>query len=67
MKNTKLEFKYHRINQQKKTTIIKLLKTILKADEEVVFAYLHGGFIEAPAFRDIDIAVWLKNPQPPPP
>jgi predicted nucleotidyltransferase len=30
---------------------------------EVIFAYLHGSFIEGERFRDIDIAVYLDKPE----
>lgn len=30
-------------------------------EEEVVFAYIHGGFTRRSFFRDIDVAVWIKH------
>jgi len=30
--------------------------------DEILFAYVYGGFRERDFFRDLDVAVWLKNP-----
>ncbi len=32
---------------------------------EVLFAYLHGSFLEAPAFRDLDVALYVDEEQVP--
>lgn len=40
-------------------TVLKL-KHLFEPVEEIVFAYLHGSFISGEAFRDVDIAVYLK-------
>lgn len=37
------------------------IKGVLDAQREITFAYLHGSFLSSKDFRDIDIAVYLKN------
>ncbi|MBS7637390.1 nucleotidyltransferase domain-containing protein [Candidatus Bathyarchaeota archaeon] len=39
-----------------------LMKELERVDG-VVFAYVHGGFIEMEVFRDIDVAVWISDPR----
>ncbi len=49
----------YRVSPEEKEQIIELLATALAEELDVVCAYLHGSFIEAEAFRDIDVAVFL--------
>jgi predicted nucleotidyltransferase len=50
----------------KKDFIIRLIKEILNREENVVFAYLYGSFVEAGEFfYDIDIAVYLTSNKDP--
>lgn len=51
--------KIYRVSREEKEQIAGLLATALAAEPDVVFAYLHGSFIEAETFRDIDVAVFL--------
>ena len=44
-----------------KEAIISILKQELQKHEEIGFAYLHGSFTEKDTFRDIDVAVFLKE------
>lgn len=37
------------------------LKESFENREEIIFAYLHGSFIELKKFRDIDIAVYINE------
>lgn len=39
--------------------ILARLKEALAEHPEVVFAYVHGSFVEEGPFRDIDLAVWV--------
>ena len=61
LKNMMTEFKYYELNEEEKKYILKKLREILSIEEEIVFAYVHGGFIERSFFRDIDVAVWIKS------
>jgi hypothetical protein len=37
------------------------IKNVLAREKEITFAYLYGSFLSSKNFRDIDIAVYLKN------
>ena len=41
--------------------IIDKVKHSLLQEENVVFGYIFGSFLNAPTFRDIDIGVYIKN------
>ncbi|RLF10221.1 MAG: hypothetical protein DRJ69_03420 [Thermoprotei archaeon] len=56
-----LEFKYYKLTADEKRRLLKILKNKLKNIDDIVFAYIHGGFTERDEFRDIDIALWIKN------
>ncbi|MDW8064602.1 MAG: nucleotidyltransferase domain-containing protein [Anaerolineae bacterium] len=49
----------HRVSPEEKGRIIELLSAALAAEPDVVFAYLHGSFVETEGFRDIDVAVFF--------
>lgn len=59
----KQEFTYHKLSTAKKLKMLKKLKERFEGDNEIMFAYVHGSFLEKNSFRDIDIAIWLKNPK----
>jgi hypothetical protein len=40
---------------------IQKLKDLLAEEREVLFAYLHGSFVQADEFRDVDIGVYLVD------
>lgn len=42
--------------------IIELVRTKLESHTEIVFAYLFGSAVESDSPNDIDIAVYLRNP-----
>jgi len=52
--------KVHTLNDIQKKGIINKVTRMLKEREEIVFAYLHGSFLTHD-FRDIDIAIYLKE------
>lgn len=56
-------FRYLRLSEPDKTQVVKKLESILSSIEGIVFAYLHGSFIERDLFRDIDVAVWIADPE----
>ena len=57
------EFKYHGLPAEEKDKLLNLLRRRLEGLEEVLFAYVHGSFVEKPQFRDLDIALWIKDPR----
>jgi len=57
----KLEFKYRRLSAEQKLELLERLKGWLEGVSEVLFVYVHGGFVERDSFRDLDVAVWIKR------
>lgn len=55
-------FKENKIAEKKREQIIRRIKDYFLDKDDVVFAYLHGSFIENRRFKDIDIAIFVKNP-----
>lgn len=45
----------------KMNKIIKKMKEIIYLKKEILFAYLHGSFLEKEKFEDIDIAIYLDE------
>ena len=45
--------------------IVRKLETHLQQREEILFAYIYGSFVEYRFFRDIDIAVFVKEDRVP--
>ena len=58
----KLKFNYRELSAEERFKLLEKLREELKGVTEISFAYVHGGFIERDFFRDLDVAVWLKNP-----
>ncbi|UCH95809.1 MAG: nucleotidyltransferase domain-containing protein [Candidatus Aminicenantes bacterium] len=45
----------------KKKKVINVLKNVLSKKDEILFAYLHGSFLDGFLFNDIDIAIYLDE------
>lgn len=43
--------------------MLKLLKNAFAQDARVVFAYAYGSFIKERSFKDIDVGIYVKNPE----
>ncbi|EEB73691.1 nucleotidyltransferase domain-containing protein [Thermococcus sp. AM4] len=48
------------LNEREKREVIEILRELLLRRDEIIFAYLHGSFLEGP-FRDIDVAVYVDS------
>jgi predicted nucleotidyltransferase len=46
-----------------KKAMLNLFKKVLTQDERVVFAYVYGSFVKEQSFRDIDVGIYVKNPE----
>lgn len=44
-----------------KEIIINRITKFLEVHQEISFAYIHGSFLQEGHFKDIDVAVYLKN------
>jgi predicted nucleotidyltransferase len=47
--------------EKEKHAAITVMKNALEAHADISFAYLHGSFAAGSGFRDVDIAVYLKQ------
>ena len=56
------KFNYRKLSTEEKIKLLNELRAKFKAVNDVSFAYVYGSFIERYFFRDLDVAVWLKNP-----
>ncbi len=53
--------KLNKISQEQRDNTIHLLKEIIEQQPAVIFAYLHGSFLEGYAFHDIDVGIYLSG------
>lgn len=53
----------YRIESKRKEEILKQISTKLKTLLEIEFAYAYGSFVKEDLFRDIDIAIYIKDRQ----
>jgi predicted nucleotidyltransferase len=53
--------KAYKLSTEEKSEIKNRIASILELKEEISFAYLHGGFISAYWFRDVDVAVYIDD------
>ncbi len=53
--------KYFEISDDERESIKNKLKSALQKRPDVLFAYLHGSFLKDDRFRDVDVAVFLKE------
>lgn len=59
-----MEGKYFQVSPDDKEAITEDIKAFCREQPDIIFAYLHGSFRKADRFRDIDVALFLKNPTP---
>ena len=53
--------RYHRLSTSERERIVGKLREVL-ASEGVKLAIIFGSFVEMESFRDIDVAVYLEDP-----
>ena len=56
-----MEGKYFQISSVTKERLTQDIQAFLRGQPDIIFAYLHGSFLKGERFRDIDVAVFLKN------
>jgi len=54
------KFRYYMVSREEKEAIIAKIRKVLE-DEGVLLAVLFGSFVELDSFRDIDIAVYIRD------
>ncbi|MEM3385739.1 MAG: nucleotidyltransferase domain-containing protein [Nitrososphaeria archaeon] len=57
-----MDIKYYALAKEERHKILEKIKNLLIKDDEIIFAIVHGSFIERNSFRDIDIALWIRDP-----
>jgi len=55
------DLNYIKLPDKERILLLERLASRLKADPEILFAYVYGSFIKREFFKDLDVAVWLKN------
>lgn len=53
--------KSFKLTRQKKINTQKILKEFIVKRDEIIFSYIHGSFIDAFYFHDLDIAVYVRE------
>ena len=57
------DFRTFHMESEERKRLIRGIKRLLEGVGGIVFAYAHGGFVELDEFRDVDIALWVKDPE----
>jgi len=47
--------------QVNKDDVIRKIRDVIEKDSVVLFAYLHGSFLENSSYHDIDVAIYLQQ------
>ncbi len=55
------EFRYYELSSEERNKITDQLRGRLQEEAGIVLAYLHGGFPKERPFRDIDVALWIRD------
>jgi predicted nucleotidyltransferase len=50
-----------RCTPAERVAVLDALRRVLEAQEEVVFAYVYGSFLDDRPFHDVDVAVYLEG------
>jgi predicted nucleotidyltransferase len=56
-----LEFRYYKLSAEEKARLLDFLRKRLEGIDDIIFAYMDGGFLERSFFRDVDVAVWMSD------
>jgi predicted nucleotidyltransferase len=59
------ELTYYELPAERREEVLRAIATRLAEDVNIVFAYAHGSFVRRRFFRDVDVAVWLRDPSDP--
>jgi predicted nucleotidyltransferase len=54
-------FRFHRLSREEKERIVETLRRALEERSEVMLAVLYGSLLRETSFRDVDVAVYLKE------
>lgn len=49
------------LEEHERKEVARRLEQLLRAREEIIFAYLFGSFVADPSFRDVDVGVYVRG------
>ena len=55
------DFKTFHMDGEERKRLLRGLRRLLEGVEGIVFAYVHGSFVELDTFRDVDVALWVED------
>ncbi len=58
------KIKYYQADNSLREKLVHKLAHLLEQEEKVLFAYLHGSFVDNKRFRDIDVGIFLQEMPP---
>ena len=53
--------RFHKVTPKEQKIIVQTIRRILINEQNIIFAFIHGSFMESDLFRDIDIGVYLNK------
>jgi len=53
--------KCHILGEEQRRDLTKMITTVVRQDERVLFVFLYGSFLYGAFFRDIDLGVFVKD------
>jgi predicted nucleotidyltransferase len=56
-----MEKEFYYIEPASREVLIEKVRKELEKEDEIIFAYLFGSFLYQTSFRDVDIAIYLKE------
>jgi len=51
----------HILREGQQRDIVKKITAVISGQPEIIFAFLHGSFLDGPFFRDIDLGIYIKG------
>ncbi|MBL7225094.1 MAG: hypothetical protein ISS59_03085 [Desulfobacteraceae bacterium] len=51
----------HILREEQRYEIVKEITSVMSGQPEIVFAFLHGSFLDGSFFRDIDLGIFVKG------
>lgn len=54
----------HTLREEQRRDIVKEITAVVSGQPEIVFAFLHGSFLDGSFFRDIDLGIFVKGIDP---
>ena len=55
---------FFRLDKEKRRALTDHIVDVLRDEQAILFAFLHGSFLSEPSFRDIDVGIFLDGDPP---